>query len=626
MNFDETSRRLETLIVFLEILMLSSIRIRILATCIAIVVAALAVTGVVNWLVAGSFNQKTIDENLTAISAGHALAISDWIQGKSRMVASIAPTQLDGDTKTAVTQLKLGGGFSGAYVGYSDKRATFSAGNPSPDAGYDPTIRPWYKQAAEAGKLTVTKPYMASSLHKLVVTFARPILVDGVLKGVVGADIPLDTVSANVNAIHPTPNSFAFVTDRSGIIIAHPDAKFSLRAATELDPALTAQKLNMLPDAPRPLAVEIGGVTKLLHAERIEGTDWELLIALDESDVTAGMHATAIADLISLLVVAVAASLLLGALTAPPFRRLSQARDAMQLIGSGSGDLTKRLPTEGNDEIAEIARSFNLFVDKMASTLVEIRDSTESVKTAAAEIAQGNQDLSARTEHAASSLQQTAASMEEIHGTVRQSVESATHANRLASAASDVATRGGAVVDEVVLTMEAISDSSKKISDIIAVIDSIAFQTNILALNAAVEAARAGEQGRGFAVVAGEVRTLAQRSAQAAKEITLLINDSVGKVKSGSDLVSTAGTTMRDLVKSVQRVSGVIAEITIAADEQSTGIGQVNQAVTQLDEVTQQNAALVEEVSAAAGSLKDQSFKLGEVVGRFRLPATTSSH
>ncbi|MDN7177263.1 methyl-accepting chemotaxis protein [Caballeronia sp. SEWSISQ10-4 2] len=606
--------------------MLSSIRIRILVTCIAIVIAALAITGVINWLVASSFNQKSIDENISAISAGHALAISDWIQGKSRMVASIAPAQLDGDTTTAVTQLKLGGGFSGAYVGYSDKRATFSAGNPSPAAGYDPTVRPWYKQAVEAGKLTVTKPYMASSLHKLVVTFARPILIDGTLTGVVGADIPLDTVSANVNAIHPTPNSFAFVTDHSGIIIAHPDANLSLKAATDLAPGLTAQTLNMLADASQPLAVVIGGVTKLLHAERIDGTDWELIIALDESDVTAGMHAAAIADFISVLVVTLAASLLLGALTAPPFKRLSQARDAMQVIGSGSGDLTRRLPMVGNDEVAAIARSFNLFVDKMTSTLVEIRNSTESVKTAAVEISQGNQDLSARTEHAASSLQQTAASMEEIHGTVRQSAESATHANRLASAASDVATRGGAVVDEVVSTMEAISDSSKKISDIIAVIDSIAFQTNILALNAAVEAARAGEQGRGFAVVAGEVRTLAQRSAQAAKEIKLLIIDSVSKVQSGSDLVSTAGDTMRELVKSVQQVSGIIAEITVAAGEQSTGIGQVNQAVTQLDEVTQQNASLVEEVSATAGSLKDQSIKLAEVVGRFRLTAKTPSH
>lgn len=624
MHHGEILRRLVMLCIgHSEINVLSSIRIRILVTCISVVIAALAITGVINWMVASSFNQKSIEENLSAISAGHALVIRDWIQGKSRMVASLTPAQLDADTVTAVTQLKLGGGFSGAYVGYPDKRATFSAGNPPPAAGYDPTVRPWYKQAVEAGNLTLTKPYMASSLHKLVVTFARPVLIDGALKGVVGADIPLDEVSANVNAIHPTPNSFAFLTDRSGNIIAHPDAQLSLEPATDLAPGLTAQMLNALPNASHPRAVVIGDATKLLHAERIEGTDWQLIVALDESDATAGMHATAIAEFVSLLVAALAASLLLGALTAPPFKRLSQARDAMLVIGSGSGDLTRRLPTFGGDEISEIARSFNLFVDKMTSTLVEIRDSTESVKSAAVEISQGNQDLSARTEHAASSLQQTAASMEEIHGTVRQSTESATHANRLANVASEVAIRGGVVVDEVVSTMEAISDSSTKISDIIIIIDSIAFQTNILALNAAVEAARAGQQGRGFAVVAGEVRTLAQRCSQAANEIKSLITDSVSKVKSGSELVSVAGDTMREIVESVQQVSRIIAEITVAADEQSTGIGQVNQAVTQLDEVTQQNAALVEEVSVAADSLKDQSLKLAEVVGRFRLTIRT---
>ncbi|KQR77126.1 chemotaxis protein [Burkholderia sp. Leaf177] len=599
--------------------MVSSIRIRILVTCIAIVFAALVVTGCLNWVVASTYNQKSINENLTAISAGHSLAISDWIEGKSTMVASIAPEQLHGDATTAVTQLKLGGGFSAAYVGYPDKHFTYNVGGSRPAAGYDPTLRPWFKQAVTAGELTVTKPYMASTLHKLVVTFARPVTFNGIFEGVVGADIPLDTVSAGVTAIHPTPNSFAFVTDRNGTIIAHPDAKLALRKFTDLVPDVTAATLNGLADASQPLAVVINGATKLLHAEKIAGTDWVLVIALDESEATAGMRATAIANGITLLVVALAASLFLSALTAPPFRRLSQARDAMQEIGSGSGDLTKRLPTVGNDEVTAIARSFNLFVDKMTSVLIEIRTSSASVKHAATEISQGNQDLSARTEHAASSLQQTAASMEELHGTVRQTAESASHANHLANVASQVASQGGMVVEEVVATMEAISDSSGKIAAIIDVVEGIAFQTNILALNAAVEAARAGEQGRGFAVVAGEVRTLAQRSAQAAREIKQLISDSVSKVGSGTQLVSTAGAAMREIVDSVHRVGNIIEEISVATSEQSTGIGQVNQAVTQLDEVTQQNAALVEESSAAADFLKEQSFKLAEAVGRFRM-------
>jgi methyl-accepting chemotaxis protein len=600
--------------------MLSSIRIRILVTCVAIVVAALAVTGVINYMVARAYNQDSINQNLAAISAGHARAIAEWIAEKSQMVATIAPEQLDGDVTPIVTQLKLGGDFSSAYVGYPDKRAVFSVGHPPPKSDYDPTARPWYKQAMAAGKLVVTKPYTDYTTHKLVVTFARPVSdSSGTLKGVVAADIFLDNVSATVNAIHPTPASFAFLVDQQGTIIAHPDAKYSLKPATDLAPGLTADALNALPTASEPLAIDIDGATKLLHAERVPGTDWSLVIALDRTEATAGMRALAGTDFLGLLIVAVIAAALIGMLTAPPFKRLSQARDAMQDIGSGSGDLTKRLPATGQDEVAAIARSFNLFVEKMNAVLLEIRDSSESVKTAAAEISQGNQDLSARTEHAASSLQETAASMEEIHGTVKQSAESAGQANRLAATASDTASRGGRVVSEVVSTMEAISDSSRKIADIIGVIDGIAFQTNILALNAAVEAARAGEQGRGFAVVAGEVRTLAQRSAQAAKEIKQLITDSVSKVESGTELVSNAGQTMAEIVDSVQRVSSIIAEISVATNEQSTGIGQVNQAVTQLDEVTQQNAALVEQSSAAADFLKEQSFKLAEVVGRFRL-------
>ena len=600
--------------------MLSSIRIRILATCVVIVVGALAVTGVINYMVMRAYNQDTINENLTAISAGHTRAIAEWIAEKSQMVDTIAPGQLDGDVAAIVTQLKLGGGFSSAYVGYPDKRSASSVGHPPPKPGYDPTARPWYKAAVAAGKLVVTKPYIDYNTHKLVVTFARPVSdTSGTLKGVVAADIFLDNVSATVNAMHPTAASFAFLADQQGTIIAHPDARYGLKPATDLAAVLTPDVLNALPTASEPLVVTIDGATKLLHAERVPGTNWSLVIALDQADATAGMRALAGTYFLSLLVVALIAAALIGMLTAPPFKRLSQARDAMQDIGSGGGDLTQRLPATGHDEVAAIARSFNLFVEKMNAVMLAIRESSESVKTAAAEISQGNQDLSARTEHAASSLQETAASMEQIYGTVKQSAESAGHANRLAASASDTASRGGQAVLEVVHTMEAISDSSRKIADIVGVIDGIAFQTNILALNAAVEAARAGEQGRGFAVVAGEVRTLAQRSAQAAKEIKQLITDSVHKVESGTEQVSNAGRTMAEIVDSVQRVTQIIAEISVATHEQSTGIGQVNQAVTRLDEVTQQNAALVEQSSAAADFLKEQSFKLAEVVGRFRL-------
>ncbi|MEG1116607.1 MAG: methyl-accepting chemotaxis protein, partial [Janthinobacterium sp.] len=259
--------------------------------------------------------------------------------------------------------------------------------------------------------------------------------------------------------------------------------------------------------------------------------------------------------------------------------------------------------------------------DKLVGIVSQVRSGTDTINTASGEIAQGNLDLSSRTEEQASSLEETASSMEELTSAVRQNADNARQANALAGAASDVAGKGGAVVGQVVQTMESINASSRKIVDIISVIDSIAFQTNILALNAAVEAARAGEEGRGFAVVASEVRNLAQRSASAAKEIKTLIGDSVEQVEIGSRLVHDAGKTMDEVVTSVRQVADIMQEITAASAEQSAGIEQVNQAVLQMDQVTQQNAALVEEAAAAAESLQDQAQTLTELVGVFRLHA-----
>jgi methyl-accepting chemotaxis protein len=257
--------------------------------------------------------------------------------------------------------------------------------------------------------------------------------------------------------------------------------------------------------------------------------------------------------------------------------------------------------------------------DQLTEVVVRIKTSSDAIATASGQIAAGNQDLSSRTEEQASSLEQTAASMEELTSTVKQNADNARQANQLALSASEVAVKGGNVVGQVVDTMASINASSKKIVDIIGVIDGIAFQTNILALNAAVEAARAGEQGRGFAVVASEVRNLAQRSGAAAKEIKGLIDDSVGKVDMGSALVGEAGKTMAEIVGSVKRVTDIIGEITAASQEQSTGIEQVNQAIAQMDQVTQQNAALVEEAAAAAQSMQEQAASLVEAVSVFKL-------
>jgi len=326
------------------------------------------------------------------------------------------------------------------------------------------------------------------------------------------------------------------------------------------------------------------------------------------------------------LLVLLGASLVVGAAMAVVITRsvtvpLHEAVGTARVIAAS--DLSQEVDSQRKDELGELLRALGQMQGSLRGLVSQVRSSTDSIGTASAEIAVGSQDLSARTEQTASNLEQTASAMEQITATVRQSTESAQQANQLAASATEVAVRGGAAVSQVVRTMEDINASSKKISDIIGVIDGIAFQTNILALNAAVEAARAGEQGRGFAVVASEVRSLASRSAAAAKEIKGLIGASVEKVEGGTRLVTDAGKTMDEIVSSVKRVSDIIGEITSASGEQSQGISEINGAVAQLDQMTQQNAALVEESTAAAESLKEQAMRLAEVVGTFKLEATT---
>jgi methyl-accepting chemotaxis protein len=319
---------------------------------------------------------------------------------------------------------------------------------------------------------------------------------------------------------------------------------------------------------------------------------------------------------VMVLVVAVVVPLTLmnsASITQP----IDYARTVAQSIAEG--DLTQNISVTGNDEAGQMLEALREMQVSLRRMVAELRESSQTIHQASSEVAQGNHDLSQRTEQSAANLQQTASSIEELTQTVRQSADSAQTANQLASSAAQVARRGGEVVSEVVSTMDEILGSSRKIADIIGTIDGIAFQTNILALNAAVEAARAGEQGRGFAVVAGEVRALAQRSASAAREIKTLIGTSVGSVENGSRLVQNAGKTMEEIVSSVQKVTDIIGEISSAAREQSQGIGQVNSAVSDLDRMTQQNAALVEESAAAATNLGEQASRLNQVVQRFRV-------
>ncbi|MEP7296167.1 MAG: methyl-accepting chemotaxis protein [Burkholderiales bacterium] len=298
-------------------------------------------------------------------------------------------------------------------------------------------------------------------------------------------------------------------------------------------------------------------------------------------------------------------------------RPIGEALAVAQRVAAG--DLSTRVEAASTDEAGQLLRALGQMNDSLAKVVGNVRQSSDAIATGSAQIASGNQDLSQRTEQQASALEETAASMEQLGSTVRQNADNAKQANQLALGASGVAVKGGEVVSQVVETMKGINDSSKKIADIIGVIDGIAFQTNILALNAAVEAARAGEQGRGFAVVATEVRNLAQRSAEAAKEIKGLISASVERVEQGTTLVDQAGATMAEIVTAIRRVTDIVGEISSASAEQSAGVAQVGQAVTQMDQATQQNAALVEESAAAAENLKQQAQMMVQAVAVFRL-------
>ena len=358
-------------------------------------------------------------------------------------------------------------------------------------------------------------------------------------------------------------------------------------------------------------------VQKVSYVQGFTPWGWVIGSGIYVDDVNAAFRTDAIR--VSILVAVIGLCFWgLGTLVARRIvKPLNEAVSVAQKVAAG--DLTSTIEVKTRDETGQLLAALKDMNESLVKIVGEVRSGTDSIATASKQIASGNVDLSQRTEEQASSLEETASSMEELTSTVTQNAENAMQANQLAASASGVAVKGGAVVGQVVTTMSSINESSKKIVDIISVIDGIAFQTNILALNAAVEAARAGEQGRGFAVVASEVRTLAQRSAAAAKEIKELISDSVHKVEDGTKLVDEAGKTMEEIVSSVKRVTDIMAEISAASQEQSSGIEQVNQAVTQMDEVTQQNAALVEEAAAAAESMQEQAQNLTQAVSVFKL-------
>ncbi len=538
--------------------------------------------------------QQSLDQRIGQLTHLHASELTEWVREKQRITSSIQQAVGKDEPVPFLLAAKQAGDFDDAYFVYAHGPHVFP--HPMPD-GYVGTARPWYKEAAAANKAVVTAPYVDATTGKLTITFAEPISESGTLTAIVGTDMHLDSVTRKVNGIRATNKSFAFLLDDAGNILAYANAELVLKPATAIAPALTTSLMAGLAQSGGHTEVDVSGATQLVYAARVEGTPWMLGIAVDKADAQASLR-----ELLQLEVLI-----------------------ALADIASGEGDLTRRMDATGKDELAQIALAFNQFADKIAAVLLQIRAAAENVRLATTEIAAGNRDLSERTEQQASSLEETAAAMEELTATVQQNASNAQQARQLAHAASDVAAHGGEVVGQVVQTMGGIEAASRKIEAIISVIDGIAFQTNILALNAAVEAARAGEQGRGFAVVASEVRTLAGRSAEAAKEIKGLIEDSVTQVASGSRQVQEAGATMAQVVDSIRQVNTVVAEISSASQEQSTGIAEVGTAITHMDQATQQNAALVEEATAAAQSLQQQAHSLADVVAGFKLPQSLVS-
>ncbi|REC93707.1 methyl-accepting chemotaxis protein [Kushneria indalinina] len=493
----------------------------------------------------------------------------------------------------------------------------------------------YYLCPRETGRSCVIDPapYDYNGQSILVTSFNAPIMVNGRFMGSAGVDLSLAfiqgmLVDAN-QALYDGAGSIALVSANGTIVGYSGNAQSPGRPAGALFDDATARQLtggldhavmtSNGDDLSLQLPVTIGDQAR-----------WQLLLRVPKSAVYAEFNAlqNELADqqrsaLITMALVGILISALgLGAIwlvgrrIARPLKTLAER---MRQIANGDGDLTQRLPVMGRDEPAQLAEAFNSFVERMETVLIDIRDSSHSVQLAAAEISSGSHDLSRRTEHTAANLEESAAAMEELTSTVEHSAHSSKEANGLAHEAADVARHGGDQMQSVVATMSRIRETSGKIESIVDVIDGIAFQTNLLALNASVEAARAGEHGRGFAVVAEEVRGLANRSAQAARDIKALITTSSTETVNGAELVDAASQAMNDIVERVGRVSTVIDELSRATGEQSTGIGQVNQAITQLDDMTQQNAALVEQSAAAAESLSQQAQRLATTVGAFRL-------
>ncbi|GAB3355757.1 MULTISPECIES: methyl-accepting chemotaxis protein [Giesbergeria] len=571
----------------------------------------------------GLANRASADALLKGVLAGNPALIGVW--------SGWEPDAFDGKDSEYANQ--PGHDATGRYIPYWNRGSGTLAVEPLVD--YDkPVAGDYYLLPKKTGQETLIEPYKytVGGKEMLITSLVVPIQVDGRFVGVAGVDLTLEGLQKMTSQVRVFNNGYASLLSHGGIFLG------------DQDPANVGQDIGKHPEAEQARAAIAEGrllrmetysqrlnetVTRIYMPLQIGAskTPWSFAITVPNTEILAEIYQqrwlAAGLGLLSILLVSIGLALALERMVLRPIGGEPEHAAAIA-ARVAEGDLSQSIVVRPHDQSSLMAQ-LQRMQDGLAGVVAKVRQGAEGVATASTEIAQGNQDLSGRTESQASALEETAASMSQLGSAVTQNAEHARHANELARHASGVAVQGGEAVGRVIETMKEINDSSRKIADIISVIDGIAFQTNILALNAAVEAARAGEQGRGFAVVAAEVRNLAGRSANAAKEIKELINASVDRVEVGASQVDQAGNTMTEVVSAIQRVTDIMGDISAASVQQSAGVGQVGEAVAQMDQVTQQNSALVEQMAAAASSLKVQAQELVHAVDVFKLNAQHTS-